>query len=55
VETYWDSPEEKKLFLGDSKDERDVVEVLELRIEQQQQANKTSDGWRDDIIDKLWH
>ena len=48
VETYWDSPEAKKLFLGDSNDERDVVEVLELRIEQ---ANKTSDGWRD-IIDK---
>ena len=51
VETYWDSPEAKKLFLGDSNDERDVVEVLEQRIERLQQANKTSDGWRD-IIDK---
>jgi hypothetical protein len=54
VETYWDSPEAKKLFLGDSNDERDVVEVLEQRIERLQQANKTSGGWRD-IIDKLWH
>jgi len=51
VETYWDSPEAKKLFLGDSNDERGVVEVLEQRIERLQQANKTSDGWRD-IIDK---
>jgi hypothetical protein len=51
VETYWDSPEAKKLFLGNSNDKRDVVEVLEQRIEQLQQANKTSDGWRD-IIDK---
>ena len=52
VETYWDSPEAKKLFLGDSNDERDVVEeVLEQRIERLQQANKTIDGWRD-IIDK---
>ena len=51
TETYWDSPEAKKLFLGDSNDERDVVEVLEQRIEQLQHANKTIDGWRD-IIDK---
>jgi hypothetical protein len=46
--------EAKKFFLGDSNDERDVVKVLELRIERLQQANKTSGGWRD-IIDKLWH
>ena len=51
VETYWDSPEAKKLFLGDSNDNRGVVEVLEQRIERLQQANKTIDGWCD-IIDK---
>jgi Zn-finger protein len=51
VETYWDSPEAKKLFLGDSTDERDVVEVLEQRIERLQQANKTINGWKD-IVDK---
>jgi hypothetical protein len=51
VETSWDSPEAKKLFLGNSNDERDVVEVLEQWIEWLQQANKTIDGWRD-IIDK---
>jgi hypothetical protein len=51
VETYWDSPEAKKLFLGDSNDERNIVEVLEQRIERLQQANKTFNGWHD-IIDK---
>jgi hypothetical protein len=50
VESYWDSSESKRFFLGDSNDERDVVKVLELRIERLQQANKTSGGWRD-IID----
>ena len=54
VESYWDSSESKKLFLGDSNDERDVVKVLELWIERLQQANKTSGGWCN-IIDKLWH
>jgi hypothetical protein len=33
VETYWDSPEAKNLFLGDSNDEHDVVKVLEQWIE----------------------
>jgi hypothetical protein len=51
VGTYWDSPEAKKLFLGDSEDERDVVEVLEQRIERLQQVNRTADGWRD-IVDR---
>ena len=46
-----DSPKAKKLFLGDSNDERDLVKVLEQQIERLQQANKTSDG-RCDIIDK---
>ena len=50
-ESYWDSPEAKKLFLGDSNDERSVVNVLEQRIEWLQQANRTPDGWRD-LIDK---
>ena len=50
-QTYWDCPEAKKLFLGDSADERDVVEVLEQRIERLQQVNKTQDGWRD-IVDR---
>jgi hypothetical protein len=50
--TYWESPEAKKLFLGHSStDERDVVEVLEQRIEHLQQVNATQDGWRD-IVDK---
>lgn len=51
VETYWDSPEAKKLFLGNANDERDVQNVLEQRIERLQQANRTMDGWKD-VIDK---
>jgi hypothetical protein len=51
AQTYWESPEAEKLFLGDSTDERDVVEVLEQRIEWLQQMNQTRDGWRD-IVDK---
>jgi hypothetical protein len=51
LETWWDSSEAKKLFLGDSSDERDVVEVLEQRIERLQQVNRTADGWRD-IVDR---
>jgi hypothetical protein len=51
VETYWESPEAKKLFLGNVNDERNVVEVMEERIEQLQQVNKTVDGWKD-IVDK---
>ena len=51
VESYWDSPEAKKLFLGSSTDNRSVVEVLQQRVERLQQVNRTSDGWRD-LIDK---
>jgi hypothetical protein len=51
VETYWESPEAKKLFLGSSSDDRSVVEVLQQRFERLQQVNKTSDGWKD-LIDK---
>jgi hypothetical protein len=51
VESYWDSPEAKKLFLGSSSDDRSVVEVLQQRIERLQQVNRTSDGWKD-LIDK---
>jgi hypothetical protein len=50
VDTYWESRETKKLFLGDSTDERDVVEVHEQRIEWLQQVNRTKDSWRD-IVD----
>ena len=48
--TYWDSPEAKKLFLGDSNDSRNVVEVLKQRIERLQEANQTHDGWRDVVV-----
>jgi hypothetical protein len=51
VENYWDSPEAKKLFLGSSTDNRSVVDALQQRIERLQQANGTSDGWRD-LINK---
>lgn len=51
VETYWDSPEAKKLFLGNSNDDRRVDKVLEERIERLQQANRTVDGWKD-MVDK---
>jgi hypothetical protein len=51
VETYWDSPEAKKRFLGNINDEHDIVEALEEWIEWLQQANKAVDGWRD-IVDK---
>ena len=48
--TYWDSPEAKKLFLGDSTDSQNVVEVLKQRIERLQEANQTHDGWRDVVV-----
>lgn len=50
-ESYWDSPEAKKLFLGSSTDDRSVQDVLEQRIERLQQVNRSHDGWRD-IVDK---
>ena len=50
-QTYWDSPEAKKLFLGNVSDNRNVVEVLQQRIERLQQVNRTIDGWRD-LVDK---
>ena len=51
LETYWDSPEAKKLFLGNSTDNRSVVDVLRERIQRLQQVNRTQDGWRD-LVDK---
>ncbi len=42
VESYWDSPEAKKLFLGSSSDDRCVLEVLQQRTERLQQVHKTS-------------
>ena len=51
AETYWDSPEAKKLFLGNPNDDRRVEIVLEERIERLQQANRTVDGWKD-MVDK---
>jgi hypothetical protein len=51
AETYWDSPEAKKLFLGNPNDDRHVEIVLEERIERLQQANRTVDGWKD-MVDK---
>ncbi len=51
AQTYWDSPEAKKLFLGSVGDNRNVVEVLQQRIERLQQVNRTVDGWRD-LVDK---
>ena len=50
-ESYWDSPEAKKIFLGSSTDDRSVQDVLEQRIERLQQVNRSHDGWRD-IVDK---
>jgi hypothetical protein len=51
-QTYLDSPEAKKLFLGNVSDNRNVIEVLQQRIERLQQVNRTIDGWRD-LVDKL--
>ena len=50
-ETYWDSPEAKKLFLGSLTDGRSVVDVLKERIARLQQVNRSQDGWRD-LVDK---
>ena len=41
VEMYWNSPEAKKLFVGNSSDGSNVVKFLEERIEQFRQANRT--------------
>ena len=50
-ESYWDSPEAKKVFLGSSTDIRRVQDVLEQRIDRLQQVNRSHEGWRE-IIDK---
>ena len=50
-ETYWDSPEAKKLFFDNSSDNRDVLDVLHERIERLRQVNKTVTGWKD-LIEK---
>ena len=41
-QTYWDSPEAKKLFLGNPNDSRGVADVPEQQIQQLQQANRTN-------------
>ena len=51
MQSYWDSPEAKKLFLGNSSDDRHVLGVLHDRIERLQQGSKSCEGWRD-LIDK---
>jgi hypothetical protein len=51
VQSYWESPEAKKLFLGTSTDVRSVVEILQQRIERLQQVNRSPDGWKD-LVDK---
>jgi hypothetical protein len=51
TETYWDSPEAKKLFLGNPNDDCRVEKVLDERIERLQQENRTVDAWKD-IVDK---
>jgi hypothetical protein len=47
VESYWDSPEAKKQFLGSSSNDRCVLEVLQQPIERLQQVTTTREGWRD--------
>jgi hypothetical protein len=49
IESYWDSPEAKKPFLGNLSDYRRIVDVLQERIERIQQVSKSPDGWRDVI------
>ena len=44
AETYWNSPEAKKLFHGNSNEDRCVEKVFEESIERLQQANRTVDG-----------
>jgi len=51
VQSYWESPEAKKLFLGTPTDVRSVVDILQQRIERLQQVNRSPDGWRD-LVDK---
>jgi inorganic pyrophosphatase len=51
VEKYWDSPGAKKPFLGNSNDERDVVDILQQRIKRLQEVNRSPYGWRD-LVDK---
>ena len=46
-QTYWDSTEAIRLFLGSASDYRNAVEVLQQRIERLQQVNWTVEGWRD--------
>ena len=41
----------KSSYLGSVNDERNVVELLEERVERLQQVNRTVDGWKD-IVDK---
>lgn len=44
---YFDSPEAKKLFIGDKNSPLSVREVLENRIALLHRVGKYSDGWRE--------
>jgi len=44
---YFDSPECKKLFLGDTKSELSVRKVLQQRIDRLQRVNRFPKGWKD--------
>jgi hypothetical protein len=44
---YFDSPEAKKLFLGDKTSAKSVRDVLENRIAKLQRVNRYGEGWRE--------
>jgi hypothetical protein len=47
IESSWNDSEAKKLVFGSSTDDQSVADVLQQKLERQQQANRTSDDWRD--------
>jgi len=49
-QTYFDSPQAKKLFIGNSKSNDNVVSILEDRIEMLQHVSEYPEGWRD-VVD----
>ncbi len=49
LQSFFDSPEAKKLFIGDSKSSKDVETVLQDRKEMLSRVNEYPSGWRDAV------
>jgi hypothetical protein len=49
LQSFFDSPEAKKLFIGDSKSSKDVETILQDHKEMLSRVNEYPSGWRDAV------